>query len=106
MLNRESQKSLNPRHPATANRRFNQLWSRYEAQAIVLGLPYVAISHIRNRLIAGAVLDERHRHAIDLERAGAEGGDDLLIGHLVYLDNNEGLSLRRPGGLSIRASRS
>src|SRR5712664_1539132 len=30
MLNRESQKSLNPRHPATANRRFNQLWSRYE----------------------------------------------------------------------------
>ena len=30
MLNRESQKSLNPRHPATANRRFNQLWSRYK----------------------------------------------------------------------------
>src|SRR5258708_584643 len=30
MLNRESQKSLNHRHPDTANRRFNQLWSRYK----------------------------------------------------------------------------
>jgi hypothetical protein len=31
VVNRESHKSLNPQHPATANRRFNQLWSRYQS---------------------------------------------------------------------------
>src|SRR5258708_38219312 len=44
MLNRESQKSLNPPHPATANRRFNQLWSRYK------------MSSVRSVFVAAAVL--------------------------------------------------
>src|SRR6266446_5787062 len=31
--------SLNPRHPATANRRFNQLWSRYQ----MIGMPFLFV---------------------------------------------------------------
>ena len=38
MVNRESHKSLNPQHPATANRRFNQLWSRYETLQATISL--------------------------------------------------------------------